>query len=195
MRKMARKRLTAAVGVCAITALGGIGLQGAEGSGAPARASGAKVDKRALPLGDGKVTTSGPRRGWIYVCRTSNSPAGAFEEGPWINATDNTYDITAKVTVDGSVQWPQAIFDRSTQDGVRTLSGNGLPVGYTTGTFPIATTDDAYSYDRNPNSIGAQSLSYSLPREAAEIGRDLPVGRPDRRRRERGRDFQRTRCS
>jgi hypothetical protein len=44
----------------------------------------AAVRPTALPLGDGKVTTSGPKRGWIYSCGV---PGGGpvTEGGPWIN--------------------------------------------------------------------------------------------------------------
>ena len=38
-----------------------------------------------------------------------------------------------------------------------------MPVGEVTGTFPIAATDPAYAYDRNPNSIGEHDVSVSLP--------------------------------
>ena len=45
----------------------------------------------------------------------------------------------------------------------RKITGNGLPTNHTTGTYPIAQDDDVYQYDRNPNTIRAQSLSYRLP--------------------------------
>ena len=107
--------------------------------------------------------------------------------------TRNTYDITEKVTVDGAVEWPQATFSEHVQGDVRSVSSNDLPVGYTTGTFPIASTDDAYTYDRNPNSIAAQTLSYSLPAKPQKSGATCLVGRPDRHRRQRRRDLQRPR--
>jgi hypothetical protein len=43
------------------------------------------------------------------------------------------------------------------------FAGNGLPKGSTTGNFPIQPSDDAYAYDRNPNSIRSQGVYYSLP--------------------------------
>jgi hypothetical protein len=43
------------------------------------------------------------------------------------------------------------------------LSGNGLPTNHTTGTYPVSPSDDVYQYDRNPNSIRAQSSDYGLP--------------------------------
>jgi hypothetical protein len=173
-----RHRLTLAVALCITAVLVGVGPAGASDTAASKREKAGKVNKHALPLGDGKVTTSGPKRDWIYACRTSNDPAGAFQQGPWIDSASNTYDITEKVTVDGAVPWPQATFSERVGGGVRLLSGNGLPVGYTTGIFPIATTDDAYTYDRNPNSIGAQSLSYSLPAEPQKSGATCLSGGP-----------------
>ena len=173
-----RRTLTAAAGLCITAVLLGVGIAGPGDTAASNAERATKVDKHALPLGDGKVTTSGPKRGWIYVCQTSNMPGGAGQEGPWIDSTAGTYDVTQKVTVDGSVSWPQANFsEKITGDG-REISGNDLPVGYTTGTFPIATTDDAYAYDRNPNSIAAQSLSYSLPARPRKSGATCLSGGP-----------------
>jgi hypothetical protein len=50
----------------------------------------------------------------------------------------------------------------SVSGNARTFTMNDLP-GHTTGTFPIASTDDAYQYDRNPNSIRSQSLRITVP--------------------------------
>jgi hypothetical protein len=44
---------------------------------------------------------------------------------------------------------------------VVTKPKNGFP-SHTTGTFPIASNDPAYVYDRNPNSIKTQDLTYGL---------------------------------
>jgi hypothetical protein len=40
---------------------------------------------------------------------------------------------------------------------------NDLPHGHTTGTFPVGVNDPAVAYDRNPNHIAAQSITWSLP--------------------------------
>jgi hypothetical protein len=64
--------------------------------------------------------------------------------------------------VEGSVSWPNATFSDKISGNSRILSGNGLPVGMTTGTFPISSSDPAYQYDRNPNSIKAQILNLTL---------------------------------
>ena len=107
----------------------------------------------------------GAERGYVYVCRAGMAPpggAGAFKEGPWIRG-DGTYDLTAKAIVDGAVSWSEASFKITRTATRRLLSGNGLPTKQTTGEFPISASDDAYNYDRNPNSIAAQGESYSLP--------------------------------
>lgn len=119
------------------------------------------VSAKSIPLGDNKQTTTGPRRGYIYSCRLMSGGGGAFRDGPWING--KTWDLTEKLTVDGSVSWASASVSFQNSGDKLNVTSNALPKGSTTGTFPISTSDDAYQYDRNPNSIAAQSLSYSLP--------------------------------
>jgi hypothetical protein len=118
------------------------------------------VDVHALPMGDGKYSTTA-KKGYVYSCQTTFNGGGAFATGAWISGT--TWDMTKKPTVDGSVSWPNAAFSMSTSGTNRTFASNALPKTHVTGTFPIATSDDAYLYDRNPNSIKTQSLSFSLP--------------------------------
>jgi hypothetical protein len=48
------------------------------------------------------------------------------------------------------------------QGDVRLITGNGLP-DHPTGNYPVATSDDAYNYDRNPNRIAEQDIIYELP--------------------------------
>ena len=115
----------------------------------------------ALPLGDNKYTTSGPQKGYVYVCQVLKGNRGAQESGSWISGT--TWTIQGKPSVQGSVSWPNATFSDKVSGNSRILTGNGLPVGMTTGIFPIASSDPAYQYDRNPNSIKAQTLNLTLP--------------------------------
>lgn len=121
------------------------------------------VDPKRLPLGD-KLHSSGPKAGSIWPCRVEPGAGGAFKDGPWIRA-DGTFDLTAKATVDGSVTWPSQLTMRL-EGGRRIFATNDLP-GHPTGTFPIAATDDAYQYDRNPNHIAAQKIEVSLPANPA----------------------------
>lgn len=140
----------------------------AVGSPGAQRAGGrTKVDLHALPLGDGKVSTSGARRGYVYSCTAPTGSGGASASGPWLNG-DRTYDATAKATVDGAISWPDAVFSDAVSGATRTLAGNDLPTVGTTGSFPIASTDDAYLYDRNPNSIESQALSYAIAADPAK---------------------------
>jgi hypothetical protein len=122
-------------------------------------AAGNGPDLTALPIGDGKSTTAGARRGHLYVCRAAGGGPGAGS-GPWIHGS--TYDLTAKSEVDGAVSWPSASFRRKVTRALLKLSGNGLPTNHATGSFPIASSDDAYAVDRNPNTISAQSVALSL---------------------------------
>jgi hypothetical protein len=118
------------------------------------------TDATRLPIGDGKVTTSGPRKGYVYRCGTGPG-GGPNPTGPWIRS-DGTFDLTAKPTVDGSVSWPGQVTFSSSGSALK-VSGNGLPVGTTTGTFPVSRSDDAASYDPNPFTITSQGVSYTLP--------------------------------
>lgn len=120
------------------------------------------VDLTHLEIGDGKYTTS-PQAGYVYTCQTNfnfNGTGGQGAEGNWLNG-DGTWDATKKAVVDGSVTWPSS-FTVSVQGDQRVFTGNDLP-DHTTGNFPISSSDDAYTYDRNPNSISQQSITLSLP--------------------------------
>lgn len=112
-------------------------------------------------LGDGKYTTTSQEKGYIFSCVSKFGGAGAFRDGEWINE-DGTWSPEKKIAVQGSVAWPDASFATSMKGNKLILFGNGLPVGHNTGTFPIASTDPAYNYDRNPGSISAQTIKYSL---------------------------------
>lgn len=118
------------------------------------------VDIHAIPLGDGHISSS-PKVGYVFSCETNFNGNGAEHAGDWIQG--DTWDLTKKIAVQGSVSWDLAYF-KSVLNGIsRNLSGNGLPVGSTTGIFPIQRSDPASEYDRNPNSIKTQSVNYDIP--------------------------------
>jgi hypothetical protein len=119
----------------------------------------AAVQPTALPLGDGKVTTTGPKRGWIYSCGSPGGGGGAQADGPWIHGS--TWDSTEKIAVGGSVAWQTTTRFRLAAS-TRRITGNALP-SHRTGVYPIRATDAAYRYDRNPNAISTQTLAYALP--------------------------------
>ena len=112
------------------------------------------VSLSALPLGDGHISMS-PQVGYVYSCVTHFGGGGAFTNGPWLRQT--TWDSTAKIAVRGAIRWPQASYAARVEGSQRVITSDDLPVGYTTGVFPIQPSDPAYAYDRNPNSIAVKS--------------------------------------
>ena len=119
----------------------------------------------ALPVGDYKYVTSAPKKGYIYLCNVMNGGQGAQATGSWIHGS--VWDPAGKTIVEGSVSWPNAKYSMKISGGIRLITSNGLPTDRTTGTFPIGVNDPAYQIDRNPNTITAQSLSFSLPASPA----------------------------
>ena len=114
-----------------------------------------------LPLGDYKYTTTAPKKGYVYLCNVMQGGGGAEADGPWIGTS--TWNSNGKTVVAGAISWPTASITISVSGTTRTIVTNDLPTGGTTGIFPIASTDPAYQYDTNPNSVEAQNLSFSLP--------------------------------
>ena len=167
---MRRNPRVVLAGAVALAAAGLLAIGAGSASSTAAGAS-STPDLRRLPLGDGKVTLAGPRRGWVWSCIPPNPNApGAQVDGPWIDKANDVFDATAKTTVDGSVAWPQAkVSIRRTKDGVKVVA-NGLPTNRPTGVFPIGSGDDAFRYDHNPNAIRAQSVRWTLPRGARASG-------------------------
>jgi hypothetical protein len=126
---------------------------------------GDKYSSGILPVGDGKYSSSAAAKGTIYTCQQyaqnlSGDRGGAGVRGPWFGNNNTTYDINKKVHVQGAVMW-QADYSMKLVNGVRMIVTNDLP-SHPTGVFPIAASDPAYSYDRNPNSIKGQSLTFNL---------------------------------
>ena len=121
------------------------------------------VNTAAIPLGDGYLSTS-PKVGYVDACQIQfGGIGGAQAVGPWIDTTARTWDSATKISVSGSVSWPNASWSVKTARSRRVVRTNDLPKGHTTGTFPVGATDPAASYDRNPNQIAAQSITWSLP--------------------------------
>ncbi|HJU13232.1 MAG TPA: YHYH protein [Candidatus Nitrosotalea sp.] len=123
--------------------------------------SGNKYPDGNVELGDGKYVTAGPKKGFIYLCHVPPMGRGASGTGPWIQGS--LWNFLDKPSVSGFVSWPSAFFSNTVSGDTRILSGNDLPLGNATGTFPISSSDPIYQYDQNPNSISAQSFSDKLP--------------------------------
>lgn len=116
-----------------------------------------------LPVGDNKYVTDATavKAGVVYLCQAPNGTAGAQAAGPWFINNGTEYDISKKVAVEGNVEWDASYSTKITGDQ-RVITTNDLPRDHTTGVFPVQPTDPAYQYDRNPNHIAAQSLTYTL---------------------------------
>ncbi|ACV78958.1 YHYH protein [Nakamurella multipartita] len=125
------------------------------------------IDPTAVPLGDGKVSTT-PHVGYLDTCTTAFPGGGASHSGDWIDTAAGTWNMAAKVAVQGAVHWPAADHTETDSDNTRTLHTNGLPVEFTTGIFPIRSEDPAYRYDPNPNHIGTQDITFGLPLDPTE---------------------------
>ncbi len=129
-------------------------------------AAGHAVDPTRLPVGDRFIRTSAPGVGYAFVCRADNwfggwFGGGAQVRGPWFAADGLTWDATAKRTVAGVVAWVSH-FLVAVSGETRRVDGNGLP-RHPTGRFPIAPDDPAFVFDRNPNTVAAQSIRWGLP--------------------------------
>lgn len=129
--------------------------------GLPAAIAKANLDRTHLPVGK---TATYAQRNALWSCQSTfsaNAP-GAFKDGPWLNG-DGTWDMTKKITVDGSTTWPNANLTVSVSGTDRVITGNALPLLGKTGNYPVAATDDAYAYDRNPNTVRAQTIALKIP--------------------------------
>ena len=134
-----------------------------------------EVNLARLPLGDRRIST-GPRRGRLWVCPEfgQGGGGGAQTRGPWIHGS--TFSLLQKTFVRGGVRWPQARFGARLSGGDRVLSGNDLPVGHTTGVFPVAGNDPAAAVDPNPNRIQANRYTIELPARPSVSRRAQCVG-------------------
>jgi hypothetical protein len=121
------------------------------------------LNPAALPLGDGYVSST-PEVGYVDSCQTTfPTTGGASVDGPWIDTVTRTWDSLTKTAVEGSTSWPNARYAVRVTGQRRIITGDDEPIDHTTGVFPIATTDPAYRYDRNPNRIEPQTIDWSLP--------------------------------
>lgn len=133
----------------------------------PGKNYGNKYANGILPVGDNKYVTDAPKKGSVYLCQAPQGGAGgAQERGPWFLNNGTEYDINKKVAVEGDVMW-DASYSETVDGGHRVITTNDLPRDHGTGVFPVQPSDPAYQYDRNPNRIQSQSLTYTLTAEPA----------------------------
>lgn len=127
-----------------------------------------------LPVGDAKLSRT-PMRGYVMNCPAAMLGGGAHAPGPWFRS-DGTFDFSAKVIVEGAIEWPFQ-FIISIENMARVIFSNNLPK-HPTGMFPIGIDAAAYRYDRNPNTIKPQQFRVELPviPDMAEAASCLPMG-------------------
>lgn len=138
------------------------GASGVAGGSGVTTWTGQPVSPTAIPIGDGHVSSS-PSVGDVDSCTSQFKGGGAQHTGPWVNTAAATWNANTKVHVQGSVLWPNAAHTFTRSGAERIVTTNDLPTGEPTGTFPIATSDPAYAYDHNPNSVQAQTDTWTLP--------------------------------
>lgn len=128
----------------------------------------------ALPLGDGKISTS-PQHGYVFACPLPSPGPGASRVGMWIH--DGLWFPDQKVAVSGNVLWTNSSLELSIEAEKRVIRANNLP-NHVTGIFPIEPSDEAYQYDQNPNAIREQTIVLTLPAvpEIADSPSCLPLG-------------------
>jgi len=120
----------------------------------------AQMNLTELPIG-GSISDA-PEVGSVWSCSKSFDGRGATGNGPWLNLNAGTFDSTAKAIVDGAINW-NGEFEAVIVGDNRIFTGNQVPVTHPTGIFPIASSDDAYQYDRNPHTITEQTISLEVP--------------------------------
>lgn len=122
--------------------------------------AGDELSSGSVPLGDDRYVTSAPKKGYVYLCNVHKENPGSQVNGSWIHG--KTWNYLEKISVLGSVSWPNAVFTNTIFGMHRILAGNALPVNHTTGTFPVSKSDPAAQFDSNPNTISAQTIRKSL---------------------------------
>src|SRR5579884_4111931 len=134
------------------------------------------VNPAALPLGGEPYVGTTPKVGYIDSCQTSFTGGGAEVAGPWIDTSAKTWDESTKIAVSGAVSWSNASYSVKSSGGNRVITFNDLPTNHTTGTFPIASSDAAHAYDKNPNHIAAQSATWKLALDPTEASSPQCLG-------------------
>ncbi len=125
---------------------------------------GPPADTARLPIGTSRVSLIEAVIGGLFACDAGNPNGGGAQAiGPWIDESADTWDPSKKVSVQGDVSWPMAMYSEVVEGGTRTITSNGLPVNEITGEFPIDPNDPAYSFDRNPNRIAGDDVIIRLP--------------------------------
>ncbi len=120
------------------------------------------TDPTRIPVGDGHRSADSAAIGSVFSCQSMFNGGGAHADGPWIDGY--FWNRNTKIVVQGSVSWASsAAYSATIAGSDRVISTEGVPTTFATGIFPISPTDRAYQYDRNPNSIAAQTVTLDIP--------------------------------
>lgn len=141
----------------------------------PSHAYGDEYADGILPVGDGKFVLDAPQQGSIFLCRQGGGGGGASSRGPWFVNGNTEYDLSKKVHVEGEVRWV-GTYSETVEGATRVIATNAVPHDHATGVFPVAPTDPAYVYDRNPNHIEEQQLTYRLTADPQLLGTPSCMG-------------------
>jgi hypothetical protein len=122
------------------------------------------VDLSSLPLGNDSISTTA-EQGKLWLCNqmADEAPDPNVTELPWVFADTGTYDLTAKVFVEGDVAWPDAAYSTSVEGENLAVATNDLPINHTTGVYPVGPDDPAIQYRPSQSSIVAHDLAFDLP--------------------------------
>jgi hypothetical protein len=74
------------------------------------------------------------------------------------------------------VTWPSARYTVTVQGSTRLITTDRVPVHQGSGVFPIAATDPAAQYDRNPNPIQAATVRLRLPADPRAAAKPSCLG-------------------
>jgi hypothetical protein len=154
--------------VVVFSACGG-GSDGSTAAPAPTSA----IDPTKIPVGDGKLSTTTPQVGYVYACAVPSSP-NLPTRNNWISVDGTTWNATAKIAVQGAVQWLSELVTQL-NGGARRVTGNGLP-SHTTGALPIAASDPVHAFDGNPNAIQSVAMAWGLPANPAVAAQPTCTG-------------------
>jgi hypothetical protein len=124
-------------------------------------------------MGDGYYSTTGPKKGYIYIERLQTGGGGASKDGEWIDKEAGTFDLTKKAVVDGEVNWTSEL-EIKVEGDKRIIIGNRVP-DHPTGIFPVSKDDDAYQYDRNPNTIKEKMFELVVPVNPVPADKPSPL--------------------
>ena len=90
---------------------------------------------------------------------------------PGLDTTAGTWDSTAKLAVEGSVDWAAATYSEVVTGGKRVLTSKDVPLNTKSGNFQNRPPDDPSSaYDKNPGSITEQATTLTISEHGTEAG-------------------------